>query len=80
MTNRRRQPTEKTLRQPRGASIASAKGADVYELLLAELQARRVRLERLLRLVCLEAARRPATRALVPSCALCGHGRGKRVT
>jgi hypothetical protein len=79
MTNRRPQPPAETaLRQPRSANIACAKGADVCELLLAELQARRVRLQKLLHLVWMEAELLPARRAPVRSRAKCGSVRIKR--
>ena len=73
MTNRRRQePTEKALPQTRGANAASTGSADVCELLLAELQTRRVRLQKLLRLVHMEAERRPAGVAPLRTRARCG--------
>jgi hypothetical protein len=51
--------TEKAARRPRIASTAP-KGDDACELLLAELQARRVRLRKLLQMVWTEAAHLPA--------------------
>jgi hypothetical protein len=79
MTNRRpQQPTEKVLRQSRGANIASAKSADVCERLVAELQERRVRLRELLRLVWMEAERLPARRAPVWSRPKCSNVHIKR--
>ena len=73
MTNRRRQePTEKAPPQPRGANAANAGSPDVCELLLAELHARRVRLQKLLRLVHMEAERLPAGRAPLAPRPRCG--------
>ena len=57
------EPTRKALRQPRSANIVCAKGDDVCELFLAELEARRVRLQKLLRMVWTEAGGRPAARS-----------------
>ena len=45
------EPARKALRQPRNANIVCAKGDDVCELFLAELEARRVRLQKLLKMV-----------------------------
>ena len=79
MTNRiPQQPTEKASRQSRGANIASAKTVDVCELLLAELQARQVRLRELLHLVWMEADRLPARRAPVRPRPKCSNMRIKR--
>ena len=79
MTNRRpQQPTEKASRQLRGANIASAKTVDVCELLLAELQARQVRLRELLHLVWMEAERLPSRRAPVRPRPKCSNMRIKR--
>jgi hypothetical protein len=79
MTKARPQrPIGKALRQPRSANIACAEGVDVCELFLAELQARRVRLQKLLHLVWLEAERLPARRARVRSRAKCENPRLKR--
>jgi len=71
-------PTRKALRQPRSANIVCAKGDDVCELFLAELEARRVRLQKLLRLVWTEAGRRPAGRAASRYLASCESERGDR--
>jgi len=49
-----------SLRQARNTKVVPDEGADVCELLVAELQARRVRLQELLSLVFREAARTPA--------------------
>ena len=72
------EPTRKALRQPRSANIVCAKGDDVCELLLAELQARRVRLQKLLNLVRTEAERAPARRAASRYLAKCENGRANR--
>jgi hypothetical protein len=64
---RSQQSTGKTLRQSRDASIACAEGGDVCELLLAELQDRRVRLKKLLNLLCMELERLSPRRAALPS-------------
>jgi hypothetical protein len=56
---------------------ASAEGDDVYELLLAELEARRVRLRQLLQMVWAEAARPPARRSAEPR-VKCGGTRVQR--
>jgi hypothetical protein len=70
MTNRREQePTEKALSRTCGANAGSP---DVCELLLAELQTRRVRLQKLLRLVHMEAERLPAGRAPLGPRPRCG--------
>lgn len=79
MTNRRPQPpTEEPLRQSHGANLASAKNVDVCELLLAELQARRVKLQKLLQLVWLEMDRLPARRGPVRSRRKCSNLRMER--
>lgn len=54
-----RQSRGKTSRSSGEANAGSIEGAEACELLLAELQARRVRLQKLLRLVWLEAERLP---------------------
>ena len=73
MTNRRpQQPTEKALRQTRGVNMASTGSVDIGELLLAEFQARRTRLQQLLRLVWMEVERLPARRLPVRPRAKCG--------
>jgi len=58
-------PTGKTLRQKRNPNAACLEGADVCELLLAELEARRERLRKLLRLVRMEVESLPVRRAAV---------------
>lgn len=72
------QPTGKASRQPRSPNIACGKSADVCELLLAELRARHVRIQRLLHLVWMDAESLPARRAPVRTRATCGIGSFKR--
>jgi hypothetical protein len=80
MTNaEQQQPTGKALCQPCGANIACAESVDVCELFVAELQARRARLQELLRLVRLEAERLPARRGPVRSRTKCQNARVKRI-
>jgi hypothetical protein len=80
MTNRRTgQSAEKNLGQPRGANVASAENLDVCELLVAELQSRRARLQKLLQLVRTEAERIPAGRFPLGSRARCGNVRFKHL-
>jgi hypothetical protein len=80
MTNRRpQQSTEKALRQSHGANLASAESLDVCELLVAELQSRRVRLQKLLQLVRMEMERLPARRAPLRPHARCSNVRIKHV-
>lgn len=59
------QPTGKTLRPPGSANAGGVEGADVCELLLAKLEARRERLRKLLRLVRMEVESIPVRRAAV---------------
>ena len=74
MTNRSAgQSAEKTPGHARGANIASAENLDVCDLLVAELQSRRARLQKLLQLVRLEAERSPAGRAPLRARARCGN-------
>ena len=68
---RSQQSIGKALRQPGNANIGCADGADVCELLLAELQARRQRLRKLLRLVRMEVESLPVRRAAARSRARC---------
>ena len=68
---RSQQPVRRALRQPGNANTGCVDGADVCELLLAELQARRQRLRKLLRLVWMEVESLPARRAPVRSRARC---------
>jgi hypothetical protein len=76
---RSQQSTAKALRQPGNANTRCVDGADVCELLLAELQARRQRLQKLLRLVRLEMESLPARRAPVQPRARCGNARFRPV-
>jgi len=79
MTHPRPQPAkENVLQQPAGANIARAESADACELLFAELEARRVRLRKLLHLVRLQANRVPAMRVPVRPRARCGNVRTRR--
>jgi hypothetical protein len=71
-------PTRKALRQPRSANVVYAKGDDVCELFLAELEARRVRLQKLLMLVWTEAERRASARTESRYLASCENGAGDR--
>jgi hypothetical protein len=64
----------RALRQPHSANIVCAKGDDVCELFLAELEARRVRLQKLLRMVWTEAERRPSGRTASRYLASCEKG------
>jgi len=66
---------EKALRQPGNVNAACIDSVDVCELLLAELQTRRQRLQKLLRLVCLEAESLPVRRASLGRHAHCTHPR-----
>ena len=75
---RPQQTTGKALRQPRGANLASAESVDICELLRAELQAHRLKLQKLLHLVWMEAERLPARRAPVRSRTKCESVRIKR--
>jgi hypothetical protein len=68
---RSQQPVGRALRQPGNTNTGCVDGADVCELLLAELQARRQRLRKLLRLVWMEVESLPARRAPVRSRARC---------
>jgi hypothetical protein len=72
------QLTRNALRQSSGANIAGAENVDVYQLLLAELKARRVRLQKLLHLVWMEAERLPARRVPAGSRTKCENVRVKR--
>ena len=67
-----RQPGGKVPRRQSSADVAGDEGGDVCELVLAELQARRVRLRKLLHLLEVEAERLQATRPPVRSRAKCG--------
>jgi hypothetical protein len=72
---RLQQTTRKASRPPRRANLERPDRDDVYELLLAELEARRVRLRELLQLVWTEAARQPARRSPARPHATCESGR-----
>jgi hypothetical protein len=76
---RSQQSIAKVLRQPANANTGCVVGAEVCELLLAELQARRQRLQKLLRLVRLEVESLPARRAPVQPRARCGNARFRPV-
>lgn len=65
-------PSGKALRQPGSANAGGVEGADVCELLLAELAARRERLRKLLLLVRMEVESLPARRTTVQC-----HARGE---
>ena len=67
--------SEAVLHRPRGANIDSAESADACELLIAELQARRLRLENLLHSMWLEADRVAARRVPIRPRARCGNAR-----
>jgi hypothetical protein len=64
--------------RPRSAKVSGAKSPDACDLLIAELEARRVRLEKLLHAVWLEADRAAARRAPVRPDARCSHAHIKR--
>ena len=64
--------------RPRSANIDGAESPDACESLLAELEARRVRLENLLHSVWLEGDRVPARRVPIRPRAKCSHARTKR--
>jgi hypothetical protein len=66
------QPRGKAKRQSRSADVVCDEGGDVCELVLAELQARRVRLRNLLHLLQMEVERLQATSAPARSRAKCG--------
>ena len=76
---RSQQSTAKALRQPGSGNTGCVVGAEICELLLAELQARRQRLQKLLRLVRLEVESLPARRAPVQPRARCGNARFRPV-
>ena len=72
------EPARKALRQPRNANIVCAKGDDVCELFLAELEARRVRLQKLLKMVWTQAGQRPSGRTASRYVASCENAHGER--
>ena len=65
--SRSQQSVANALRQPGNPNTGCVDGADVCELLLAELQARRERLHKLLHLVRMEVESLPVRRAATPS-------------
>ena len=69
---------EVVLHRPRGVNLADAESPDACELLIAELEARRVRLEKLLHSVWLEADGIAARRVHIRPRARCCHVRIKR--
>jgi hypothetical protein len=73
------QTARKVLRQPRTANIVCAKGDDVCELFLAELEARRVRLQKLLQMVWTQAEVRASGRAETRYLTSCEAARGDRI-
>ena len=76
---RSQQSTGKALRQTRDANIACSQVSEVCELLLAELQARRARLRRLLRLLCTEVESVPQRRPPLRSRSKCQNVRLNRI-
>jgi hypothetical protein len=70
--------SEIVLHRPRSSNIAGAKSPDDCELLLAELEARRVRLEKLLHSVWLEADGVAARRVPIRPRARCSQVHVKR--
>lgn len=72
------QPAEDVPPPPRCAKVACQESPDACELLIAELEARRVRLQHLLRLVRLEAESAIARRVATQPRARCSHVRIKR--
>ena len=79
MTDKRpQQLMEDGWHRPRSANIASAESPDACELLIAELEARRVRLENLLHSVWLEADSVPAKRVPIRPRGRCRRARVKR--
>lgn len=75
---RPQQPTGNALCQLDSPNIACGDDTDVCELFLAELRARRVRLQRLLHLVRMVAAGLPPVCAPAGSRSKCGNGQFKR--
>ena len=69
---------EIVLHRPRSVNLADAESPDACELLIAELEARRVRLEKLLHSVWLEADRVAARRVPVRPRARCSNVHTKR--
>ena len=77
MTKAKPQKQAEKAAPPARSSKTSPKGDDVYELLLAELEARRVRLQKLLQMVWAEAAHSRAGRPAEPR-VKCGNARVQR--
>jgi hypothetical protein len=75
---RPQQPAEDALRETSGANLACAEGADVCELLIAELEGRRARLQKLLHSLWLEADGVPASRVPLRPRGKCSHARNTR--
>jgi hypothetical protein len=72
MTKARPQQTrQKTPRKARAIARSSAPGADIGDLLIAELRSRRLRLQELLERVWMEASSRPAKRAAARPASKC---------
>ena len=76
---RSQQSTGKALRQSGEANMACSQVSEVCELLLAELQARRARLRKLLRLLCTEVECVPQRRPPVRSRPKCQNVRLNRI-
>ena len=70
--------SEVALHRPRSAKLAGAESSDACEWLLAELEARRVRLEKLLHSVWLEADQAAARRVPIRPGAKCSRVHIKR--
>ena len=70
--------SEVALLRPRSAKVTGAESPDACDSLIAELEARRVRLEKLLHAVWLEADRVAARRAPVQPGVRCSHAHIKR--
>jgi hypothetical protein len=70
--------SEAVLHQPLAANLAGTGSPDACDLLIAELEARRVRLENLLHAVRLEVERAAARRVPVQTRARCSKARIKR--
>jgi hypothetical protein len=77
MTKAKPQKQAEKAAPPARNSKTSPEGDDVYQLLLAELEARRVRLRRLLQIVVAEAAHSRAGRPAEPR-VKCGNARVQR--
>jgi len=73
-----RRAARKLPRQPHGGQTPCPENADVYELLVAELAARRERIRKLLQMVQVEARHLPAGRATHPARGECRAARAAR--